>query len=273
VSDGYISAERVVAVARQHAYNSATIQRPDEDVTAELVDARRLETEARELAAGCEQFGPALSAILGGLPVVPLTADGSEPIAAPMRQLGDVIAYWTDHPTVPAGMPTGREFDLLAASFDEAGYLRLIELATPIPPSRESGFFGGTLPHMLDHGGGAIQLIEKRPAASGPIMRTAFVFNQDPEQAAKAVEWAESAKVEVRGLALAWHWPSGDWDRLDPKRVARGTHILPAVPLPDAVVERSGKQWLVTTTAMRNWGPAPAWVASSVLGGKVRVPA
>jgi hypothetical protein len=155
-----------------------------------------------------------------------------------------------------SGRPSGRQ-----------NTRRLVELASPVLANRDDDDFG-IQRRMADHCGGFVQLQERKPG--GPVtMRTASAFNQDPEASARVDEWAKESRIEVRGYSLVWRWPLGGWDRLDePRRCARGTRIVAAVPLPGAVVERDGKSWTVVTSPMSRWGPCREWVAADVLGGK-----
>jgi hypothetical protein len=267
-SDPYISAERAQEIARQHAYAGATHTRTDVD-SAEVEDARQLNLAAAELSERAPQFGPAWSACLGGMPVVALSPGGAEVVGEPMRDLRDLINYWSDHPDSPAGLPTGPEYDFVAVSFDDAGYKRMVDLASPIPASREDADFGYAR-GRLDHGGAPITLVEQRP---GTVLRTAYAYNVNPEESAKAAEWATSARVEVRSWALAWRWPIGSWTRLEPKRVARGTVVLAGIPLGGSVLEGGGKQWVVQASSPSRWINCPPWVCADVLGAKERQPA
>jgi hypothetical protein len=54
-------------------------------------------------------FAAAFDAYGAGRSVMPLTADGSAALAdcGPTRDLARLVGYWTEHPSAPAGLPTG----------------------------------------------------------------------------------------------------------------------------------------------------------------------
>jgi Bifunctional DNA primase/polymerase, N-terminal len=173
--DPFVSAERVQEVARQHAVASATHRRATEDYSQAAAAARRAHDDAAALAEAAPQFNPAWSASIGGLPVVALSPDGTEPVSAPTRDLDALVRTWTGHPDAPAGLACGREHDHLAATFDVDGYQRLVELASPVLATRDDDDFG-IQRRMADHCGGFVQLQERKPG--GPVtMRTASAFN------------------------------------------------------------------------------------------------
>ncbi len=137
------------------------------------VEANRLHAEARDLAGALPAFGPAFGAHNAGQPVVPLTADGAAalPDCEPTRNLSRLLDYWSQYPTAPAGLPTGPEHDLIAATFDSAGWEWLKTASVDGEPE------GDRPARRLDPLFGLVRLIEQRPAVSP--WRTASFFGEE----------------------------------------------------------------------------------------------
>jgi len=76
-----------------------------------------------------------------------------------------------------------------------------------------------------------------RPVAPGLRFRFAIEHGWQPGL------WARVPAVESQPIGLVCSWPFDEWDFKIGSRVARGTHLMRAVPLPGAAVERAGRSW------------------------------
>ena len=221
------------------------------------VEANRLHAEARDLAGALPAFGPAFGAHNAGQPVVPLTADGAAalPDCEPTRDLSRLLDYWSQYPTAPAGLPTGPEHDLIAATFDSAGWEWLKTASVDGEPE------GDRPARRLDPLFGLVRLIEQRPAVSP--WRTASFFGEEAMVDAGKVLNSRTT-LAVRDIAV-WRWPVG-WT-LRTGRVARGTHLLPAVPADGAEILAVGKTWRCQwTSGIGRLVHMPEWVAETFNG-------
>jgi hypothetical protein len=164
-----------------------------------VLDANRLHAAARDLAVSAPAFAPAFGAYCAGQPVVPLTADGSAalPDCEPTRDLARLIGYWTEHPSAPAGLPTGLEPDLIAAATDTSAWEWLRN------SSVSSAAEGDRPPQRLDPVFGLVRLIEQRPASS-PWRSTTFFGDDEMAEAGNKLNSTDDARGPGDpGLAVA----------------------------------------------------------------------
>jgi hypothetical protein len=221
------------------------------------VEANRLHAEARDLAVAVPAFGPAFGAQNAGQSVVPLTADGAAtlPDCEPTRDLSRLLGYWTEYPTAPAGLPTGPQHDLVAATFDSAGWSWLKTNSLDGEPE------GDRPARRLDPVFGLVRLIEQRAAVS-PWQSTTFFGEKAMADAGNVLN--SRTTLAVRDIAV-WRYPIG-WS-LRTGRVARGTHLLPAVPADGAILD-AGKTWRCQWAGggIGRLVPMPEWVAETLDG-------
>jgi hypothetical protein len=229
-----------------------------------VLDANRLHAAARDLAVSAPAFAPAFGAYCAGQPVVPLTADGSAalPDCEPTRDLARLIGYWTEHPSAPAGLPTGLEPDLIAAATDTSAWEWLRN------SSVSSAAEGDRPPQRLDPVFGLVRLIEQRPASS-PWRSTTF-FGHD--KMAEAGNKLNSTTTPAVREILVWRWPSG-WT-LRPGRWARGIHLLSVVPADGGEIHDAGKRWRCQWSGggIGRLQRMPAWVADILDGTRTAAP-
>lgn len=250
-------AARLGMAAHLRAVTAA--RRPETDVA--VLEANRLDAAARDLAGSVPAFAPALGAFNAGLHVVPLTEGGSAMLLGcePTRDLSRLLSYWTEHPSAPAGLPTGIDYDLIAAAVDSSGWEWL-------RTSSVDGEAEGDRQQRLDPVFGLVRLIEQRPAV-GPWR--SMTFFGDDEMAEAGNKLRSRTTPAVRDI-LVWRWPSG-WS-LRPGRRARGVHLLSVVPADGSEV-RDGKTWRCQWTGgIGRLQPMPAWMAEALSGRRTAAP-
>jgi len=157
----------------------------------------------------------------------------------------------------------GAGFGTVAATFDDDGWQRLVDAATPVWEQARDDEDWGPPPDKLDPIGTEWRLFERTPAS--PATRQLSFFGSKAMRT--AADMFKSAASRVRRVGLAWQWPQGGWRFRIPSRVAAGTQLVRAVPLPGAVVVVDGHAWTVQGGFPAQWYQMPTWVAEH-LGGK-----